>query len=259
MSDWRWAGTLRVLSLLMAAFFFAAAILTAVLQFELTGHPPPEPPDFLDGIIAFFKWDSARWPIDFAGTGLAALGFVAFGGVGVLLSRLADATDARRTVVATLMVLGATLGTASQLFWIGVKPVATSPQLCECGLRAEEIMSRLMILNVAGGVQAWLNNGATILLALGVLIATALARRAGASSGWVWFSYLLVVGALITPILGELHAEPFDLYSFFVLAAILVPGWALWLAIEAPRLAAPDAPDEPMDGLPPAEAAPIGG
>jgi MFS family permease len=116
-----------------------------------------------------------------------------------------------------------------------------------------------MILNVMGGVQAWLNNGAIVLVSIGVLIATALARRAGASSGWVWFSYLLVIGALLAPILGELHAEPYDLISFFVLVAILVPGWALWLAIEAPGLAAPDAPDEPMDELPAAEAAPVGG
>src|SRR6188474_3398897 len=111
----------------MAAFFFVAAILTAVLQFELTGHPPPEPPDFLDGIMAFFRWDTERWPIDFAGTLMAGLGFVVFGALGVLLSRLADATDARRNVVAALMVMGATLGAASQLLWIGVKPVATSP------------------------------------------------------------------------------------------------------------------------------------
>ena len=259
MSGWSWVTAVRVLSLLMAAFFFVAAILTAVLQFELTGHPPPEPPDFLDGVMAFFRWDTGRWPIDFAGTLMAGLGFVVFGALGVLLSRLADATDARRNVVAALMVMGATLGAASQLLWIGVKPVATSPQLCECGLRAEEIMSRLMILNVVGGVQAWLNNGAIILTTIGVLVVAALVRRAGASSGWVWFTYLLAIGAVIAPVLGELHAEPYDLISFFVLVAILVPGWALWLAIEAPRLTPPDAPDEPMDELPPAEAAPVGG
>jgi len=243
----------------MAALFFAAAALTAVLQFELTGHPPPEPPDFLDGIIAFFRWDTSRWPIDFAGTLLAGLGFVVFGAVGVLLSRLAHSTDARRTVVAALVVIGATLGVASQLLWIGVKPVATSPQLCECGLRAEEIMSRLMILNVAGGIQAWLNNGAIVLMAIGVLVVVSLVRRAGASSGWVWFSYLLVIGALLAPILGELHAEPYDLISFFVLVAILVPGWALWLAIEAPKLTPPDAPDERIEEPPPAEPSAVGG
>jgi hypothetical protein len=246
----------------MAAFFFAAAVLTAVLQFELTGPPPPEPPDFLDGIIAFFRWETERWPIDFAGTLLAGLGFVAFGAVGVLLSRLAKPADARRTVVAVLMVIGATLGAVSQLLWIGVKPEATSPQLCECGLRAEEIMSRLMTLNVASGVQAWLNNGAIVLMALGVLLVVALVRRAGASSGWVWFSYLLVIGAVLAPILGELHAEPYDLIAFFVLVAVLVPGWALWLAIEAGKLTPPDAPDEPaepIEELPPAEPSPVGG
>ena len=63
MSGWSWTTAVRVLSLLMAAFFFAAAILTAVLQFELTGHPPPEPPDFLDGIVAFFRWETERWPL----------------------------------------------------------------------------------------------------------------------------------------------------------------------------------------------------
>jgi hypothetical protein len=258
-STWPWATTVRVLSLLMTALFFAAAILTAVLQFELTGHPPPEPPDFLDGIVAFFRWDTERWPIDFAGTLLAALGFVVFGAVGILLSRLAKPADARRSMVGALMLMGATLGVASQLLWIGVKPVATSPQLCECGLRAEEIMSRLMILNAAGGVQAWLSNGAIVLLAIAVLVVAALVRRAGASIGWVWFSYLLVIGAVLAPILGELHAEPYDLISFFVLVAILVPGWALWLAIEAPKLTPPDAPDEAIEELPPAEAAPVGG
>ena len=139
------------------------------MQFELTGSPPP---DFLDGIIAFFRWETSRWPIDFAGTLLASLGFVAFGAVGVMLSR-ADRRRPRRTVVPALMVIGATLGAVSQLLWIGVKPVATSPQLCECGLRAEEIMSRLMTLNVASGMQAWLTNGAIVLMAIGVLVVAA--------------------------------------------------------------------------------------
>ena len=35
--------------------------------------------------------------------------------------------------------------------------------------------------------------------------------------------------------------------------------WALWLAIEAPRLTPPDEPGEPIEGPPPAEAAPVGG
>ena len=128
-----------------------------------------------------------------------------------------------------------------QLFWIGVKPVAADPQFCDCGFRAEEIISRLNTLNIAGSIQLWLNNGAIVALGIGVLLAAGLVRRAGISRGWVWLSYLLVIGAVLSPILGELHAEPYDLISFFVLVALLIPAWALWLAIEAPRLTGPDA------------------
>lgn len=259
MSGWRWADTVRVLSLLMAAFFFVAAVLLAVLAFELTGAPPPEQPDFVDGIVASFAWEESRWPIDFAGSLLVALGFMAFGGVGVLLARLADVTDARRNLIAAAMVFGATLGTASQLFWIGVKPVATSSQYCDCGFRAEEIVSRLMTLNVAGSVQTWLNNGAIVALAVGVLMAVGLARRAGISGVWAVISYLLVIGAVLTPVLDQLDAYPYNLISLLVLTAILIPAWALWLAIEAPNLNAPDAPDATVADQPPEATSVIGG
>jgi hypothetical protein len=237
---WRWADTVRALSLLVAAFFFVSAVLLAVLALELTGPPPFGGVDFIDETIKVFGWEQSRWPIDFAGSLLVALGFMALGGVGVLLARVADVTDARRSLVAAAMVLGATLGTSSQLLWIGVKPVATSPQYCDCGFRAEEIMSRLMTLNVADSVQGWLINGAIVAIAIGVLMATRLVRRAGISRGWVGISYLLVVVAVLVPVLGELGAYPYDLISLLVLTALLIPVWALWLAIEAPNLDAPD-------------------
>ena len=63
-----------------------------------------------------------------------------------------------------------------------------------------------MTLNMAGSVQTWLNNGAIVALAIGVLMAVGLVRRAGISGGWVWISYLLVIGAVLTPVLDELDA-----------------------------------------------------
>ena len=223
--------------LLMAAFFFVAAVLSAS-GFRAHRRSAARTPDVVDGIVASFAWEQSRWPIDFAGSLLVALGFLAFGGVGVLLARLADVTDTRRTLIAAAMVFGATLGIASQLFWIGVKPVATSSQYCDCGFRAEEIISRLNTLNVAGSVQTWLNNGAIVALAVGVLMAVGLARRAGISRGWAVISYLLVIGAVLSPVLDELHAYPFNLISFLALIGLLIPAWALWLAVEAPSLTA---------------------
>ena len=34
--------------------------------------------------------------------------------------------------------------------------------------------------------------------------------------------------------------DPFDQYGTLLVAGILIPAWALWLAIEAPKLEAPD-------------------
>jgi hypothetical protein len=255
---WRWGNTVRVLSLLTAAFFFVSAVLLVVLDLNLTGDPPFGGVDFIDETIKVFAWEQSRWPIDFAGSLSLALGFLALGGVGVLLARLADVTDTRRSLIAAAMLVGATMGAASQLFWIGVRPIATDPQFCDCGFRAEEIMSRLMTLNVASGVQAWLINGAIALILIGVLTVAGLVRRAGISAGWVWISYLLVVGAVLVAVLGELRAYPYDLISLPVLTGLLVPAWAVWLAIEAPRLEAPDAAEWDEVDLPP-EPTPVSG
>jgi hypothetical protein len=249
-----WRDTLRLLSLLVAAFFIVAAILQAVLSFDLTGAPPADKPDFIDTIVAFFAWEEGRNPIDLAASALVAIGFLALGGVGALLARLADAVDARRTLISLAMVAGAILGTASQLWWMGVKPVATSPQYCDCGFRAEEITSRLMALRIAGSVQTWLLIGGIVAISVGVLLAVTLVRRAGISNGWVWLSYILVVASLISSVFAAAGIGPWDQYSTLLVAGILIPAWALWLAVAAPNLAAPDTllgevPAEPISAV----------
>lgn len=240
MRAWAWADAVRMLSLLVAAFFFVAAILQAVLSFELTGAAPAGKPDFIDSIVASFAWEETRNPIDLGASALVAIGFLALGGVGALLARLADAADARRTLISLTMVAGAILGAASQLWWMGVKPVATDPQYCDCGFRAEEITSRLMALRIAGSVQTWLLIGAIVATSIGVLLAVSLVRRAGISSGFTWLSYLLVAASLFASFVAASGIEPLDQYGTLLVAGILIPAWALWLAIEAPRLMAPD-------------------
>ena len=108
-------------------------------------------------------------------------------------------------------------------------------------------MARLTMLDAAGSIQVWLGNGGIIAISLGVLLAAGLVRRAGISSAWVWLSYLLVIASVLTIVLGELHAYPYDLWVLIVLSAVLIPAWALWLAIEVPNLTPPheSAEDEP--------------
>ena len=250
MSEWRWADAVRVLGLVVAASFVVAAVLQAVLSFELTGAAPPDKPDFIDTIVAFFTWEEGRNPIDFAASALVALGFIALGGVGAMLARLASAFDARRTLISLTMVAGAILGATSQLWWIGVKGVAVDPHYCDCGFRAEEITSRLMALRIAGSVQTWLLIGGIVATSIGVLLAVRLVRRPGISSGWVWLSYLLLIASLLASFVAAAEIDPFDQYGTLLVAGILIPAWALWLAIEAPKLEAPglmagEVPPEP--------------
>jgi hypothetical protein len=236
-----WATTLRVLALLVTAFFFAAAVLQGVLAFDVLGAAPPEQDDFIEQTIDLFTWEQSRWPVEFAATALFALGFLALGGLGVLLSRLAATSDPRRLLTTSAFLGAAGIGAASQLMWLGVKPIATSPQYCDCGFRAEEIMSRLMILGAASVVQVWLVIGAILLLAFGTVMVAGIGRERGMPSGWVWLSLAVAVLSLAVAVLAVLRTYPLDQLTLLVTAGILTPIWALWLAISAETLVPPEA------------------
>jgi hypothetical protein len=246
MSRFSWAAAVRVLGALVTAFFFAGAVLQGVLALDVLGPPPPEHEDFIEQTIDFFMWEQTRWPVEFASTALFALGFLALGGLGALLSRLAGTADPRRLLTTAAFLGAGGIGAASQLMWLGVKPIATSPQYCECGLRAEEIMSRLMVLNVAGVVQVWLVLGAILLSAVGTVLLAGIGRENGMPSGWVWLSMAIAVLSLATAVLAVLRAYPFDQLMLFLTAGILVPIWALWLAISAETLVQHEAAVTPV-------------
>jgi len=231
-----WATTLRALALLVTAFFLAAAVLQAVLAFDVLGAAPPKQDDFIEQTIDLFTWEQSRWPVEFAATALFGLGFLALGGLGVLLSRLASTADPRRLLTTSAFLGAAGIGAASQLMWLGVKPIATSPQYCSCGLRAEEIMSRLMILGVASVVQVWLVIGALLLLAGGTVMLAGLGREHGMSTGWVWLSLAIAAASIAVGILAVLRTYPVDQLVLLVTAGVLTPIWALWLAIRAETL-----------------------
>ena len=234
-----WSSATRVAALLVTAFFVAAAILQALIIFELLGPRPVGGVDFIDEVLRGFEWEQERWPVEFAATALFAAGFVALGGLGTLLAGLAARGDARRSLVRGAYLGAAGLGLASQLLWLGVKPIAANPQLCECGLRAEEIMSRLMILNVAGDTQAWMTIGAILLAAIGAVLVAPVARRAGMPMGWVWLSLAIAPLGLSAAVLHMLQAFEAEWSVLLVVAGIAVPIWALWIALRSEEIAAP--------------------
>lgn len=231
MNGLSWSSVVRGLAWILAIAFFISAVLTALLAFEVLGPPAERGEDFIQFILDMFLWEQDRWPIDFAGSALAAIGFLALGALGPAFQRLTAPEDGRRGLVGTSFLSAGLLGAASQLVWIGAKPIATSPQYCDCGFLQEEIMSRLMILNVVGGVQGWLINGGLIALAVGLVIVVRLGQRAGMPIGWRWLSLAIAAMSLLGVAISFLDVYPALLV--LLIAGVLAPAWALWLSRRA--------------------------
>jgi len=127
--------------------------------------------------------------------------------------------------------------------WLGVKPIATSPQYCECGLLAEEIVSRLMALDIVTGAQTWLVSGSQLAAAVGLVVAGRLGREAGMPASWQWLALAAVAVALIGIVLPFFDVYPIDVVLVILVAGILVPIWAAWFGSRAreiwPRVEAP--------------------
>lgn len=101
--------------------------------------------------------------------------------------------------------------------WIGAKPIAVSPQYCDCGFLQEEIMSRLMIRNVVGGVRDWLLNGFLVLLAVGLVIVAGLGQRAGMPSGWRRLSIVIAALSLVGVAMTFFEVGPFGALLFLLI------------------------------------------
>ena len=232
-----WASAARILGWLVGISLLVGAVIRMGIELELFGgltEPPSE--DFVDRILTVYTDVTNRWPVEFTSLIAFAIGFAGLASLGPVLGRLASRTDARGgLVMAAFLGLGG-LGLASQLLQIGALPSLTSPELCECGLREHEIMAREVVINTIFGVQLWLVVGALVMAVPGILLAGSLGADAGMPSTWRWLSVLIALASLVLAVLAVLEAFPFDQYLLAAIAGILVPIWAIWLALRAPEV-----------------------
>lgn len=233
MSGLSWSSVVRGLAWALAVAFFLSAVLIALLSFEVLGPPPQRGDDFIQFTLDSFRWEQDRWPIEFAASALSAIAFLALAGLGPALRLLTPPQDGRRGIVGTAFLTAGLLGAASQLVWIGAKPIATSTQYCDCGFLQEEIMSRLMILNVVGGIEGWLINGALIVLSVGLVAVAKLGQEAGMPVGWRRLSLAIAALSLVGVAMTFFDVYPLDALLVLLIAGVLAPVWALWLSRRA--------------------------
>lgn len=229
-----WASAARILGWVIGLSLIVGAVTRLFLSFEVLGLPDiPEDADFVDRILTIYEFQSSVWPIEFTSFVAFAIGFAALAALGVVLRRLASDNDARGALVMVALLGLGGLGLASQLIQIGSTPFLTSPELCECGLREHEIMAREVVINTLFGVQLWLIVGGIVVSAPGLVFAGSLGADAGMPPAWRWLSILIAVASIVLVVLTVLEAYPFDLYVYGLTAGILVPIWAIWLAMRA--------------------------
>lgn len=222
-----------ILGWLVAISLFAAGLITALLQFDITASPPRRtaPNDLLEGTLAFFQNESDRWPQELASLILFTVGFLALIGL-VALLRNAVSHDDPWMLLGTLAVgVGAGIGAVGQLFYLGAKEMGIDPHYCDCARAAEQIISRGQFLDMLDNAQRWLLVGTLVLASAGLLMIWRGATSRGLFSP-TWRGLTLALALVMAVAVVTMVAEV-DTLSDVVTAigaAILTPIWAVTTA-----------------------------
>jgi hypothetical protein len=229
----------RALGWLVAIPFFAAGVMTALLEFDVTASPPRETPpnDLVEGTLAFFENESERWPQELISLLLFTAGFLALIGL-VVMMRNAVSRDDPRMLLGTLAVgVGAGIGAAGQLLFLGAKEVGIDPHYCDCARAAEQIISRGQTLGMIDNAQQWLVVGFLVLASAGLLLIwRATSDRGVFSRTWrgltLGLAMVLVVGVIALVFDLDALSDAFTSVG----AILLIPIWAVMAARQLPTI-----------------------
>ena len=226
-----------LLGLLVAVSLFAAGLITALLQFDITAAPPRKtaPNDLLEGTLAFFQNESDRWPQELASLLLFTAGFLALIGL-VALVRNAGGRDDPWLLLGTLAVgVGAGIGAVAELLYLGAKAVAIDPHYCDCARAAEQIISRGQVLEMFDNAQRWLLVGTLALASTGLFLIWRGTRRRGLFSP-TWRGLTLALALVLAVAMITTVAEMGTLSDVLTVVGvvILTPIWAVTTARSLP-------------------------
>jgi len=255
MTDTAWRTISGRLGWFIAATFVVAMAAFALRQFHVI-VPEPEfpPPDatLVDNLIRSFEHEQAHWIGDLVSSLTLAAGFVGLAILGTTLRRALDRDDAGGAVLAVIFLLGGAIGAASQVLYLGAIEVATNPGYCDCGFLAEEIISRGMARDIVNNVVFWMTDASVVLFTIGLWVFAALAPASGwVPNGLTMYARVVAVVAFLSVLWGrvavplliagraELDFELIGGVLTLLVAGVLVPIWAAWLALSA-RAAAPE-------------------
>lgn len=237
----RWSITQALLGIFAVSLVVATALALS-LGFDLLVPPPtiPETLDFPSRLAALQPFHRAQWPIDALLTLLYVVGFGALMLVAGSIAALA-AADRRAGILKSAIVASGLLGVAGGLLYVGATQVTMSLDYCDCGFKTEEIISRFWALAIAQGATDWLTYGAIAFGAIGLGL-SALVFEGRMPAVWRWISWSGAGLLILSIILYEVSDTPAGDLVAAVATGILLPAWALILAVHSGRLEATPIP-----------------
>ena len=239
MDRWAWPTTIKVIVGLMVAGMVAASVLFVVQVYELTGPFPAETGVFVDDISAGNEYITARYR-----AGLRAGCAVRARVRGARAARTA-ASSARRP---------------QRQPWTDPARDADAGRGSGCGRAAPQHRRHpgcdehaVLRMRSAGrgahvapdGLQHRARHsdlahqrGDSSRRRPVFLIAARPGVRAGMPVGWAYLGYFTALASAVVVVLWAFSRDtfPFNLWSLVVLAAVLLPAWAIWLAMRSEDL-----------------------
>jgi hypothetical protein len=226
---------LRWLCWSLIAFVIVSALGTLTLSGNPFSTPIPAGTDFVDRLLTYRADDQKAYILDLIGA-LANIGVYAIAAtLGLVLRRLAG-KSAATDVLASVFLVGGTVGVAGQLVNLAVDQWATTGY-CDCGYKTYEVIAQGYALDMGWTVAFWLGLGAIFTVGLGAALTGWLV---GLGRDFKIVSYLIAIFLIAAVVLRFLGEHEYSLSDLVVglTSGIGVPIWAFLLARGSGRIAA---------------------
>ena len=107
---------------------------------------------------------------------------------------------------------------------------------CDCGFIAEETISQFWSLSIVQGATDWLGYGAILFGAIAAGLTATMAGYRGLPRAWRWIGGSAATLLVVSVVLHELSDSPAGDLSAAVASGILLPAWAIILAMRSDRI-----------------------
>ena len=207
------------------------------LGFDLLVQQPdiPETLDLPSRLEAIHPFHVAQWPFDAASTLLYVVAFGALLLAAGSIAALAGA-DGRADILKSAIVASGLLGVASGLLYFGATQVTIALQYCDCGFKTEEVISQFWAITIVQGATDWLSYGAVVFGAIAAALSALVLGDRGLPPIWRWISWSAAVLLILSIVLNEFSDTPAGDIAVAVATGILLPAWAIILAMRADRI-----------------------